>query len=93
MEENWDGHEKSLRQLLGYVKKSLSSSEQREVVDYIKDSEFEAAMEAIVDALVEKKAPLTKQALDAIKKLSIAMELPGEFTRVKHLAKSAEGTK
>ena len=87
MEENWDGLEKSLRQLLGYVKKHLSASEQREVIDYINDNECEAAMEAMVDALVEKRVPLSKQALDAARKLAAAMELPGELARInKNLA-------
>lgn len=91
MEENWDGFEKSLRQLLGYVKKNLSASEQREVVDYINGNECEAAMEAIVDALVEKRTPLSKQALDAAKKLALAMELPGELARInKYLSKNPE---
>lgn len=91
MEENWDGVEKSLRQLLGFVKKDLSASEQREVADYIKESEFEAALEAIVDALVEKKAPVSKQALDAARKLASTMDLSGELTRInKQLAKPAK---
>ena len=87
MEDNWDGIEKSLKQLLGMVKKNLSASEQREVADFISQNEFDAAMEALVDILVDKHEPLSKQALDAARKLANALELPGELARInKNLA-------
>lgn len=90
MEDNRDGLEKSLRQFLGMVKKSLSASEQREVVDYINDNELDAAMEALVDALVEKRQPLPKQALDSARKLAAALDLPGELARIeKNLTKTS----
>lgn len=87
MDDNWDGMEKSLRQLLGMVKKHLGASERREVEDYIGDNEFAAAMEALVDFLVEKRAPLSKQALDLARKVATALNLNGELQRInKHLA-------
>lgn len=87
MEENRDGAEKQLKQLLNAVKKNLSPSERREVEDFIADNEFEAALEALVDILVEKPEPLTKQAFDLAKKVASALELGGELARItKNLA-------
>lgn len=82
MQENWDGVEKSLRQLLGMLKKKLSPSEYREVADFIEGNELETAMEALVDILVDKKEPLSKQALEAARKTAAALELPAELARI-----------
>lgn len=82
MQENWDGVEKSLRQLLGMLKKKLSPSEYREVADFIEGNELEAAMEALVDILVDKKEPLSKQALEAARRAATALELPAELVRI-----------
>lgn len=86
-EENWEGVEKSLRQLLNQVKKKLSPSEYREIADFIEGNELEAAMEALVDILVDKKEPLSKQALETARRVASAMELTGELARInKNLA-------
>ncbi|MDL2209267.1 hypothetical protein LJC26_00465 [Desulfovibrio sp. OttesenSCG-928-O18] len=82
MDENWDGMEKPLRQLLGMVKKNLSASERREVEDFISGNECDAAMEALVDILVEKREPLSKQALDLARKIATELDLGGELSRI-----------
>ena len=82
MQENWDELEKPLRQLLGQVKSNLSASERREIEEYINGNEFDVAMEALVDFLVEKSEPISKQALASARKLATAMELDGELKRI-----------
>jgi len=82
MQENWDELEKPLRQLLGQVKSNLSASERREIEEYINGNEFDVAMEALVDFLVEKSEPISKQALASARKLATALELDGELKRI-----------
>lgn len=82
MQENWEELEKPLRQLLGQVKSNLSASERREVEEYINGNEFDVAMEALVDFLVEKSEPISKQALASARKLATALELDGELKRI-----------
>lgn len=82
MQENWDELEKPLRQLVGQVKSNLSASERREIEEYINGNEFDAAMEALVDFLVEKSEPISKQALASARKLAAEMELDGELKRI-----------
>ncbi len=82
MSDNWDELEKPLRQLLGQVKANLGASERREIEEYIDGNEFDAAMEALVDFLLEKSEPISKQALAAARKLASAMELDGELQRI-----------
>lgn len=83
MDEGWNGVEKSLRQLLGLVKKNLGASEWREVEDFINGNEFDAAMEALVDFLVERRAPLSRQAFDLARKIAVTLELGGELERLR----------
>lgn len=82
MDENWDDIEKPLRQMLGMVKKNLSPSERREVEDFINGNECDAAMEALVDILVEKREPLSKQALELARKIATELGLGGELARI-----------
>lgn len=82
MQDNWDELEKPLRQLVGQVKNSLSASERREIEEYINGNEFDVAMEALVDFLVEKSEPISKQALANARKLATAMELTHELKRI-----------
>ena len=81
-DDNWDDLEKSLRQLLGQVKSILCASERREVEEFINGNEFDAALEALVDFLVEKSQPISKQALATARKLATAMNLSGELQRI-----------
>ena len=82
MSDNWDELEKPLRQLVCQVKTNLGASERREVEEYINGNEFAAAMEALVDFLLEKSEPISKQALASARKLASAMELDGELKRI-----------
>ena len=81
-DDTWDDLEKSLRQLLNQVKSNLSASERREVEDFINCNEFDAAVEALVDFLVEKSEPISKQALATARKVASAMELGCELKRI-----------
>ena len=82
MSDNWEEMEKPLRQLLSQVKSNLSVSERREVEEYINGNEFDVAMEAMVDFLLEKPGPISKQAVANAKKIATAMGLNGELARI-----------
>jgi hypothetical protein len=90
-DDSWDDLEKSLRQLLNQVKSNLSASERREVEDFINCNEFDAAMEALVDFLVEKSEPISKQALITARKVANAMNLSGELKRINTLSAGKSG--
>lgn len=82
MEDNWDGLEKLVKQFFGAVKKNLSASERREVEEFINDSEFDAAIEAITDFLGEGRGPLSKSAIESAKKLAAVNGSSGELNRI-----------
>lgn len=82
MDDKWEEMEKPLRQLVNQVKSNLSASERKEVEEYINGNEFDTAMEALVDFLVEKPDPISKQAIANAVKIASAMGLDGELARI-----------
>lgn len=82
MDDNWDGLEKLVKQFFSAVKKNLSTSERREVEEFISDNEFDAAIEAITDFLGEGRGPLSKTAVESGKKLADVLDSPRELVRI-----------
>lgn len=82
MSDMWEEMEKPLRQLLNQVKSNLTASERKEVEEYINGNEFDVAMEALIDFLLEKPAPVSKQALANAKKIAVIMGLNNELARI-----------